>query len=196
MLVTHFTLSLILLLPLKVSNDVDYFNNISSFLNFNFDYLFFLITVLLIIVLVFFSIYFVKNDNNDRYSKIYYDVLGTKKPIILSFLMIFFGAFFEELMFRGYIFVFFNIIFYKFGIDYNVAISIVLLSVVFSLFHITQGREGLVFSFILSIFLAILTYRSYSVWPAVLIHSLYNSIEIFYVYPVFLKKNSDLKKNK
>lgn len=81
---------------------------------------------------------------------------------------------FEEVCFRGMVQSAFSSI-YK-----NYWISIILTSGLFALLHLTSALDWLdiVYIFILAIILSIIKNRSLSLWPPIILHSAYNSLEL------------------
>lgn len=115
--------------------------------------------------------------------------------LIVFMAIVVIGPFFEEILFRGYLF-------NKLAGKIPSWLSILINSLLFTALHIDWPSFfksfdfGLVFGsltfdiFILSIVLCLLTKSAKSVWPAIVLHMIKNSLAfiVLFIYPMFLLK--------
>lgn len=93
--------------------------------------------------------------------------------VIIVFSLFFVAPVTEELIFRGYMY---DVVKRSFG-NYP---SILLTSALFAAAHIWQGFEllDLVVIFIVGLILGVLRYRAASIWPAMILHFIYNFVSV------------------
>jgi membrane protease YdiL (CAAX protease family) len=116
-------------------------------------------------------------------------LLGQTNNIPLNFVLCLFTGYFEETLFRGILYSFI-LIFFQLFVQGTVpiVISVALTSMIFALFHITQGKIGLIASFIISIIFFISIFITRTIWYAVAVHFLFNFIELSFIFPYQKKK--------
>jgi membrane protease YdiL (CAAX protease family) len=169
---------------------IGFFSYIKDIFIFKFNLLTIILFIIFFIILILADSIAINNQkvikNNIRNIEL---LLGGKNNIFLNFVLCIFTGFFEETAFRGLLFSFFNIIIKLFLSGMNsLILSILLVSIIFALFHITQGWIGLVMSFIISVLFFVSIIISKTIWYAVIIHFLFNFIELSFVLP-YQKKN-------
>ena len=91
-----------------------------------------------------------------------------------------FTGFFEELLFRGLLLTRFN------AMSGNRAIAILLSAICFGVVHWYQGPMGIVQTASIGVVLGIVATWSRSLWPAIIAHAAFNSIQ-FALMPYALK---------
>jgi len=91
------------------------------------------------------------------------------------------AGFGEEILFRGFLFRQFNIIFPEF--KYKTALIIILSAILFSLPHLYQGLSGLIMTFIFGLIFAIVYVKSnYNLWITIILHGLVDTMFITLAY--------------
>ncbi len=190
-LIFYISGSIILTLPVILfkifSINLKIINNIYEILHFNFNSITILFLFFSISILFLYDIFFYKNNNQLKKNIILLEhIFGTKTNIKLNLLLSFLSGYFEELLFRGYLYyLLLNIIIIKdyYNNIYAELIIFFLISLLFALFHVIQGKEIFIISFLISIVFLISIKLSSSIWYAVLTHSIINFIELTFIIP-------------
>jgi membrane protease YdiL (CAAX protease family) len=174
-------------------NKFEIFNYIISIMQFKFDILtiFFLLFVFGLILVL--DIFFFKDEEHIKKNiKNIEILLGEKNNILLNFILCIFTGFFEEILFRGYLyFLIFMVLNIIFPFIVAVFISIFIVSVLFGFLHITQGKIGFIMSALISVIFFVSIIISKTIWYAMVTHFIFNFIELSFVFPSQKKKYSE-----
>jgi len=131
------------------------------------------------------DIFIIKNrDTFENNYKNITNLIGNKHNIFLNLVLSFLSGYFEELLFRCYLFLLLNLIIP------NIFINITIISIIFGLLHITQKSIGVILSFVISIFFFLSILLSNTVIYAMVFHGLFNFIELSFIFPYQLSKFS------
>ena len=167
-------------------------NNIINILHLKFNITTILLLLLTIILIILLDIFFLRNKNQLKKNiTMINQIFGTKLNIKLNLLLSILSGYFEELLFRGYIyFILIRILEIKGIINnfYADLIIILFISLFFGILHVVQGKEAFLISFLISIILFISIKISSSIWYAILTHATINFIEISFIIPYQKKK--------
>lgn len=184
------TLPLIIFQRLQIKSII--INNIINMLNFKLNILTILILFLSITIIILFDIFLLKNKSQLKKNIIMIEqIFGEKINIKLNTILSLLSGYFEELLFRGYMYFFLIRILYKNGFINNLYIELIIISFIssiFALFHMVQGKEAFFISFLISIIFFISIKLSSSIWYAILAHSTINFIEFTFIIPYQKKK--------
>ncbi len=135
--------------------------------------------------------FLITNKENDKKNIKQIEIVFGKHPNILYlFFICLLASYFEELFFRGYLYLFLKNLFSIF-INNNFAINIIIIvfiSFVFGILHISQGIAGFIFSFIASITFFISIIISSTIIYAIIAHFVFNFIELTVIIPYKRKK--------
>ena len=168
------------------------FYNLINILYIKFNFMTILISFFSIIFVIFFDIFFLKNKDQLKKNIIIIEqIFGGEINIKLNFILSILSGYFEELLFRGYIyFILIRILEIKGIINnfYADLIIILFISLFFGILHVVQGKEAFLISFLISIILFISIKISSSIWYAILTHSIINFIEFTFIIPYQKKK--------
>jgi len=156
----------------------------------------FLILSLISFIILDFSFANEKEEKNNLHQ--IENIFGPKPAILYVLIICLVGAYVEEILFRGYLYILFKNILYIFIKDKIIIeiIVIILISLIFSLLHISQGISGAIFSFIASIIFFISIFISSTIIYAMIFHFLFNFIEFLFIIPYKRKKYKlDIEEN-
>ncbi len=179
----YFISSVIITIPLPLALfcnlDSGFFFNLIDLLKFKFHLLtLFLLSVLLFLFLLLDSIIYRDKENFKDLEKNITALIGDKNNIFLNFILSFFGGYFEELFFRGYLFLLFKLFIP------NIFVNIFIISAIFGFLHITQKTFGVIFSFSVSVLFFISLLLSKTVIYAIFFHIIFNFIELSFIFPM------------
>lgn len=132
-----------------------------------------------------YDIFLFYNKNQLKKNIILFEqIFGNKTNTGLNLILSILSGYFEELFFRGYLYYFLINVIQKinfFNVNYLVIILIIFVSIIFAFFHIVQGNEVLIISFLLSILFFISIKLSSSIWYAISFHSIINFVELTFI---------------
>jgi membrane protease YdiL (CAAX protease family) len=192
----YITGSLLLTLPIIIyklfQSKSTIINNLINIFNFRLDIITILLILSSIILIIFYDILFFNNKNQLSKNLILIEqIFGKKFDIKLILVLSLLSGYFEELLFRGYLYFSLNRILEViniFNAFYSDLIIILFISILFALLHIIQGKEIFIISLLISIIFFISIKASNSIWYAVLTHSIINFIEFSFIIPYQKKK--------
>jgi membrane protease YdiL (CAAX protease family) len=202
-LIFYITGSIIATLPLIISVFFpfggQYLEKIKTILSFKYDLNSIVLMITAIITLLLIDSYLFSNIKYlKRNSRLLNSALGEKDTKFNIFLSLFTG-YFEEILFRGYFFIFsiylFNAFFHFSNEIMSVFAAVALVSVVFGMFHVVQGMIGALVSFVFSIIFFLTMLKSGCLWYAIAGHALFNFIELTFVFPSNKKKLEKFEEN-
>jgi membrane protease YdiL (CAAX protease family) len=170
---------------------IDYFKIIKNLFNNNFHLLIIIILIFFLIIILLTDYLVTKKDNLDILTKNINFINGGNNNNYINLILCIFVGVFEELLFRGYAYSL--IIILKCNLFFIIVIVFVF-SIIFSILHITQGKIGLIFSFVISILLFVTIFVTRSIWYAIVFHFLIDFIELSVIYPL-QKRRSMINEN-
>jgi membrane protease YdiL (CAAX protease family) len=189
-LIFYITGTIILFLPVFLFSKVYFFSLLTNILKFNFSIISILILFFSFSAFIILDIFLLDDKNliqrNIRNIEM---LLGEKQNIFLNLILCIFTGFFEEILFRGYIY-FGLILLLKIFLPNLAAliISVLVLSIIFGLFHITQGIPGLIVTTLISVVFCITLIFSNTIWYAIIVHFIFNFIELSFIVPYQKKR--------
>ena len=167
------------------------FYNLINILYIKFNFMTILISFFSIIFVIFFDIFFLKNKDQLKKNIIIIEqIFGGEINIKLNFILSILSGYFEEILFRGYLYLSLIRIFKINDINnfHTELILILFISLLFALFHINQGKTTFIISFLISVIFFVTIKLSLSIWYAILTHSIINFIEFTFIIPYQKKK--------
>lgn len=181
--------SILLTLPLLFYKIKPYnFNFIKDILiifQFNFNLMILLLLIFGSIVFFIYDVFIFKDKDQLKKNIIMFEeIIGGKRNVGLNLILSILSGYFEELLFKGYMYyVLINIIKITniFNDIYLEVIIIIFVSIIFALFHIVQGKEVFIVSFLLSLLFFISIKLTDSIWYAISFHSIINFIELTFI---------------
>lgn len=183
LVVTYFIFTILLTLPLLF---IDKNKKFFSLFKFNLDFKSFFLIVIIFLITV---IYEIKKRPNEKELNIFLLFFEEKQNIILVIILAVLSGFSEELFFRGYLYIllesFFNTMINNLFISNTITFFII--SLLFALFHFTQGNDAFIFSMIFSFSFLYTVAESGSIIIPILAHSIFNFIEIVFILPKKIK---------
>ena len=111
----------------------------------------------------------------------FYELKGNSNLLLVYIVrLILIAGFYEEIVFRGFLF---NSLNRLFRFKYALGVSIIISSVIFSLFHGYQGLVGIFYTFFAGVAfcLAYLYFRK-NLWSVILIHAVFDISSAFLIY--------------
>lgn len=173
--------SLILLLPIFVKllfrlNNI-FLDQLISIIQIKYSFISIILLLSVTIILITYDLLTTDEKMFRKNEKNIIMLLGNKHNIILNFVLCFFTGFFEELFFRGYLFILLSLFIN------NLFIIILIISSTFGILHLTQGLKGVVLSSIISIIFFLSVLISQTIWYAIIFHIIFNFLELTIIYP-------------
>ncbi|HOF01893.1 MAG TPA: CPBP family intramembrane metalloprotease [Spirochaetota bacterium] len=192
----YLSLSIIFVLPIIIyilffpGKEVVFLTPLAATFNFNFNIpslVFLTVSISLVMVI---DIIFIQDSENLKKNRIINEVFPDETKLYSKFIVSFLSGFFEEIFFRGYLFylpsLFLGELFYNKAVY---IVVIVLISVIFGILHITQGKTAAALSGAVSIIFFISIKLSSSIWLPIIYHFLFNFIQLSVVLPYNRKKS-------
>lgn len=169
---------------LKFENIV--IKEVNKALFFNFDLrsiiiTIFSITIIILLDIIYFLNFKYKNRNNTLINKLF-----EKRNFVLDPVFSFLTGYFEEIFFRGYLYLLLLITISNIININEITISLIVMifiSIIFGLFHLTQGLIAFFLSLVMSMIFFLTIKISGTIWYAIIGHALFNYIEITFVLP-------------
>jgi len=187
--------TIILVLPLIIlsfiKHNITFFNILINYCSFKISIITIIILSITTLSFFIYDIYF--NNNFNQIKKNIYlinNIFGLKKTILKVTLISLFSGIFEELLFRLYIYNLILLLIKNF-INLNIysnTLIILLISIIFGLLHIIQGKAATLISFIFSIIFIITMIISNTIYYAIFFHGIFNFIEFMFILPYQEKK--------
>ncbi|MBN2545645.1 MAG: CPBP family intramembrane metalloprotease [Spirochaetes bacterium] len=189
--------SIIAIMPLFFFDKTAFISSILNLLIFKINfYSIIIVTIAVCLILIY--------DFFEKYSLflkekllLFENIFGPNPLVIETLIISLLSGFFEELLFRGYLY-FFSLFIFKFFISDTLLIeffSILIISIIFGLFHVVQGVKAFLFSILISIVFFISINLSNTLYYAIFSHAFFNFIEIKFIYTYkiekFIKKSSN-----
>ena len=188
--------SFFLIIPIVVleifnpTNNLPVISEIRNLMIFKVNLISIIFLLLVLTTILLLDIFFFNDKETfQKNCNIYSNLFGKKKNITVIILVSIFSGLFEELLFRGYLYelIIFLIPLKQIFIIIDILV-ITILSILFGFLHISQGKAAALFSGIASIVFFISIKLSSTIWYAVIFHSLFNFVQLFFITPFLIKK--------
>ncbi|MCK4799319.1 MAG: CPBP family intramembrane metalloprotease [Spirochaetes bacterium] len=174
-----------------ISLKYDFFDSILNIIHFRFSFITLLILFIAISTALVIDMFFFKNKKQfNKNLHVLENIFGKKINIFFNFSLSLLAGYFEELVFRVYLYLFLLFIIQKittlfFYVD---IVIIILISLIFAFLHILQGKLAFILSFIFSIIFFISIKLSNCIWYAIIAHAVFNFLELAIIFPLHKKQ--------
>ena len=173
------TIPILIFIFFKIDNL--YFKNIIDILIFKFNLFTVIFLIIVFILIMVFELFFFDKESFENNLRNIELLLGEKNNIFLNFILCFFTGYFEEVLFRGYLY--YLVLILSKSLFFGNILSIILISLIFGFLHITQGKIGIIASSIISIIFFISIVISNTIWYAIIFHFIFNFVELSFIFP-------------